>query len=65
VVPDASYVAAARREVENLARRIGLDEDDRGRASLVATELATNLARHARGLLKSGAPVASLASRKS
>ena len=49
VVPDASYVAAARREVENLARRIGLDEDDRGRASLVATELATNLARHARG----------------
>lgn len=48
-VPDATYVALARREVEGLARAIGLDEQDRGRASLVATELATNLVRHGRG----------------
>ena len=48
-VPDTSYVAGARREVETLARRIGFDEEDRGRAALVATELATNLARHGGG----------------
>ncbi len=48
-VPDASYVAGARREVEALARGIGFDEEDRGRAALVATELSTNLARHGRG----------------
>jgi anti-sigma regulatory factor (Ser/Thr protein kinase) len=48
-VPDASYVAAARRKVESLTRGIGLDEQDRGRASLVVTELATNLVRHGRG----------------
>lgn len=48
-VPDTTYVAAARREVESLATRIGLDEQDRGRASLVVTELATNLVRHGQG----------------
>ena len=48
-VSDASYVAAARRTVERLAMGIGLDEQDRGRASLVVTELATNLVRHGRG----------------
>jgi anti-sigma regulatory factor (Ser/Thr protein kinase) len=48
-VDDETYISAARREVERIARRIGLEESDRGRASLVATELATNLARHGRG----------------
>lgn len=48
-VSDSSYVAAARREVEARARIIGLGEEDRGRAGLVATELATNLARHGKG----------------
>ena len=48
-VPDTSYVATARREVESLATSIGLGEDDRGRAGLIATELATNLARHGKG----------------
>lgn len=48
-VSDATYVAAARRAVESLAARIGLDEQDRGRASLVVTELATNLVRHGQG----------------
>jgi anti-sigma regulatory factor (Ser/Thr protein kinase) len=48
-VTDASYVAWTRREVEAVAKSIGLSEDDRGRASLVATELATNLVRHGGG----------------
>lgn len=48
-MPDASYVAGARREVEGLARSIGFDADDRGRAALVVTELATNLVRHGQG----------------
>ena len=48
-VADASYVSGARREVEALARRLGFAEEDTGRAALVATELATNLARHGGG----------------
>jgi anti-sigma regulatory factor (Ser/Thr protein kinase) len=48
-VSDASYVSAARRDVEATARRIGLPEDDVARATLVASELATNLARHGGG----------------
>ena len=48
-VPDASYAAAARRAVEQAAKAIGLGDEDRGRAALVATELATNLARHGNG----------------
>lgn len=48
-VPDASYVAGTRREVESMAKSIGLDEEDCGRAALVATELAANLARHGNG----------------
>ncbi|WP_421998036.1 ATP-binding protein [Reyranella sp.] len=48
-VNDASYVAGVRREVDGMARGIGLSEEDRGRTSLVVTELATNLARHAGG----------------
>jgi anti-sigma regulatory factor (Ser/Thr protein kinase) len=48
-VADASYVSGARREVETSARALGLAEDDVGRATLVASELATNLARHGGG----------------
>jgi len=48
-VADRSYVSGARRETEAIARRIGLGDDDVGRAGLVATELATNLARHGGG----------------
>lgn len=48
-VADRSYVSGARRETEAIARRIGLGDVDVGRAGLVATELATNLARHGGG----------------
>jgi anti-sigma regulatory factor (Ser/Thr protein kinase) len=48
-VTDASYVAGARREVENQARAINLGSDGIGRAALIATELATNLVRHGGG----------------
>lgn len=48
-VADASYVASARRALEALAGEIGFGEQDRARAALVATELATNLARHGGG----------------
>ena len=47
-VADASQVGAVRRAVGTLAEQARLDESDRGRAALVATEIATNLARHAR-----------------
>jgi anti-sigma regulatory factor (Ser/Thr protein kinase) len=48
-VPDSSYVSGARRQVETAARCIGMEQEDVGRAALVATELATNLARHGGG----------------
>ena len=48
-IPDASYLGAARRTVEKAAKDIGLGDDDRGRAALIATELGTNLARHGQG----------------
>lgn len=48
-VTDQSYVSGARRETEAIARRIGLGADDVGRAALIATELATNLAKHGGG----------------
>lgn len=48
-VTDASFVSGARREVETRARRISLGEEDIGRATLVASELATNLARYGGG----------------
>jgi anti-sigma regulatory factor (Ser/Thr protein kinase) len=47
-VHETSQVGAARREAMQLARSAGLDEGDAGRAGLIATELATNLCRHAR-----------------
>jgi anti-sigma regulatory factor (Ser/Thr protein kinase) len=48
-IPDASHVAAARRAIEKAAKGIGFGDDDRGRATLIATELGTNLARHGKG----------------
>ena len=47
-VHEASQVAEPRRAVLTLAHRLGFDEDRAGGAGLVATELATNLVKHAR-----------------
>ena len=48
-VTDASQVGEARRKVAAFVRTLGGDEQDIGRASLVATELATNLVKHGGG----------------
>ncbi|MDX2230004.1 MAG: ATP-binding SpoIIE family protein phosphatase [Leptolyngbyaceae cyanobacterium bins.349] len=51
-VEEASQAGGARRTVIGLATQLGLNETERGRVGLVVTELANNLARHARaGLL--------------
>ncbi|HEX7979393.1 MAG TPA: ATP-binding protein, partial [Gemmatimonadaceae bacterium] len=47
-VDDLSHVGAARRAADGVARACQLDENQCGAASLIATEAATNLARHAR-----------------
>ncbi len=49
VVEDLSQVGAARRAADAVARECRFDELRRGIVALVATEAATNLARHARG----------------
>lgn len=46
-VADPSQIAEARRAAVNLAQARGLDEAARGRVALVATEMATNLVKHA------------------
>jgi anti-sigma regulatory factor (Ser/Thr protein kinase) len=46
-VNDKSQVAEARRETTAIARQQGFSEVDTGRVALVATELATNLVKHA------------------
>ena len=46
---DPSRVGEIRRAATSLAETQGLDETDRGRVALVATEAATNAARHAKG----------------
>ncbi len=46
-VRDPSHVAAARRGVLRLAENIGFDETRAAQAALVATELATNILKHA------------------
>lgn len=48
-ITDSSQVADARRAVERLAAHLDFPEDRAGRATLVASELATNLLNHARG----------------
>lgn len=47
VVSDSTHVGAARRAALQLAASAGFDDTDAGRVALVATELATNLTRHA------------------
>jgi anti-sigma regulatory factor (Ser/Thr protein kinase) len=48
-VQDQSQVAEARRRTAAVAERFGLRDADAGRVALVATELATNLLKHASG----------------
>jgi anti-sigma regulatory factor (Ser/Thr protein kinase) len=47
VLTDASQIGEARRGVAALCGRLGLDETATGQASLLATEAATNVIRHA------------------
>ena len=46
---DASQVAAARRSASHLAKMGGMDEESVGRVALIATEMGTNLLKHAPG----------------
>lgn len=48
-VADMSQTGQARRRAADLAERLGLDSQESGRVSLVVTEAATNLVKHARG----------------
>jgi anti-sigma regulatory factor (Ser/Thr protein kinase) len=49
VVSDPSQVGEARRAASELARTAGMAEAQRGKVALVATEMATNLLKHAGG----------------
>jgi anti-sigma regulatory factor (Ser/Thr protein kinase) len=46
-VTEASQVAEVRRQVVALASKLGFSETEVGKAAIVATEAATNLAKHA------------------
>jgi anti-sigma regulatory factor (Ser/Thr protein kinase) len=48
-VSHASDAGEVRRQATHLAETLGLEEVDRGRVALVATELGTNLVKHAGG----------------
>src|SRR5688572_898685 len=48
-VAEESQIGEARRAAARLAGEAGFSQADSGRASIVASELATNLLRHARG----------------
>ncbi|HEX3954894.1 MAG TPA: anti-sigma regulatory factor [Stellaceae bacterium] len=48
-VTDRSQIAEARRAAATLAKAGGLDENGSGRVALAATEMATNLLKHAGG----------------
>ena len=48
-VTESSEIARARRAVASMAARQGLDEEDAGRAALVATEICSNLVKHGGG----------------
>src|SRR5689334_2888394 len=50
VVVDRSQVGAARQEATRAAAGLGFDETDAHRVGLVATELASNLVKHTRGI---------------
>jgi anti-sigma regulatory factor (Ser/Thr protein kinase) len=49
LISDASAIGEARRDSQRLAAQAGFDETLVGRVGIVATELATNMLRHARG----------------
>ena len=49
-VVDRSQVSAARQEATRAASLLGFDETDAHRVGLVATELASNLVKHTRGV---------------
>lgn len=49
VVTESSQIAQARRAVAALAVRQGLNEEDAGRATLVAMEICSNLVKHGGG----------------
>jgi anti-sigma regulatory factor (Ser/Thr protein kinase) len=49
IVTESSEIAQARRAVAALAARQGFDEEDAGRAALVATEICSNLVKHGHG----------------
>jgi anti-sigma regulatory factor (Ser/Thr protein kinase) len=49
LVTESSQIAQARRAVAALAARQGFDEEDAGRAALVATEICSNLVKHGNG----------------
>ena len=46
-IAGTSYVAEPRRAATELAQALGYDASDAGKAALIATELATNIAQHA------------------
>lgn len=47
LIEDASQIGHARRTAQKLAEQLGFDEADAGRVALVATELASNILKHA------------------
>ncbi|WP_426134270.1 ATP-binding protein [Pseudomonas sp. PWP3-1b2] len=47
LIEDVSQVGHARRTAQHLAEHLGFDETDAGRVALVATELASNVLKHA------------------
>jgi len=49
IVTESSEIAQARRAVATLAVKQGLDEEDAGRAALVAMEICSNLVKHGGG----------------
>ncbi len=49
MVLEQSQVAEARRRVNGIAKELGFDETEQGKASIMATELATNLLKHTSG----------------
>ncbi|MGN6480884.1 ATP-binding protein, partial [Luteibacter sp.] len=48
-IEEASQIGQARRAAAQAAASCGFDETDAGRVALVATELATNVLKHAKG----------------
>ncbi|UII72962.1 ATP-binding protein [Pseudomonas sp. HN11] len=47
LIEDTSQIGYARRTAQQFSERLGFDETDAGRVALVATELASNILKHA------------------